>query len=146
MDPLQRWPNCTDMVKALIADQSQHTENRPLSDRFSALLSASSAQARTGAPHADANSSPLGHLIARLVAGAGGTVPAAEENAPELLADDGLLRHRFSAGVPLGTARLKLESLRQQWYGQLIRDDERDYVFHVSMPAQFWRQWIGRQP
>jgi serine/threonine protein kinase len=145
-DPSQRWPSCSDFVRALAADAPEAAG--AAADRFSQQLSAASGAARAGANAAnEAAISPLGEVIARLVASAGGEIPAnRDEDAPVLSADEGLLRHKFAAGVPLGTARLKLDALRQQWYGQAIREDDQSLVFHLSLPARFWRQWIGRQP
>jgi serine/threonine protein kinase len=137
-DPQRRWPSCTDLVKALAGESAGRT---PAADRFNQRLRSA---APTVAP-ADAVNSPLGDIIARLVKSAGGTAPPAED-APTLWAEENMLRHQFSAGLPLGTARTKLDAYRQQCEGQLIRADEGLYVFHVDLPARFWRQWIGRQP
>jgi serine/threonine protein kinase len=146
-DPQARWPSCAELVRALAGDQPEAGAGEPPPDRFSQRLRAAgkSARARPAAA-ADAGDSPLGELIGRLVAGAGGTVPAAAEDAPVLSREANVLRHKFSAGVPLGTARMKLDAFRQECHGQPIHEDEGRYVFHVSMPARFWRQWIGRQP
>jgi serine/threonine protein kinase len=144
-DPAQRWPSCTELVRVMARESALKSE-APSSDRFSQRLRGAGAAGSPAVAPAAAGS-PLGQIIAQLITSAGGSVPAAAaEDAPTLSADRGLLHHKFSAGVPLGTARLKLDAFRQQWYGQLIREDEEHYVFHVSMPARFWRQWIGRQP
>jgi serine/threonine protein kinase len=140
-DPRQRWPGCTDLVRALAGDKLGGLSG----DGFSQRLRTSARKAASaGAPPAAAGS-PLGELIGRLVASAGGTAQAPAEQ-PVLSAAENLLRHTFTAGVPLGTARLRLDAFRQECHGQLIREDETLYVFHVSLPARFWRQWIGRQP
>jgi serine/threonine protein kinase len=148
-DPQQRWDSCMELVQALEASQSGGPAPAPVEpDAFSERVSASGsgARARPAMPGA-AGESPLGDLIARLLASATGELPvAAEQDEIRLVPEEGVLRHRFHTGLPLGSARLKLDAFRQQGFAQLIRDDDRCYVFHVSMPAQFWRQWIGRQP
>jgi serine/threonine protein kinase len=154
-DPLKRWPSCTDLVRALAGDGPGACGPQD-GDGFSQRLREAASQGRVPmersalcTPH---SGSQLGEIIAQLLASAGGRGevpspgPAEAEGAPALSAAEGVLRHRFSAGVPLGTAHLKLDALRQQWYGQPVHEDEHSYAFHVSLPTSFWQQWIGRQP
>jgi serine/threonine protein kinase len=140
-DPAARWPSCTEFVRALQGDRSE-----PAADRFSQRLSAAPAARPRARSSSEIPEGTLTEVICRLVSSAGAGTGGSEEAAPALSAEEGLLSHQFSAGLPLGAARLKLDALRQQWYGQLIAEDDHEYVFHVSMPVRFWRQWIGRQP
>jgi serine/threonine protein kinase len=143
-DPSQRWPSCTDLVRALAGEEASAAADE-LADGFSLRLSGRVPTAGTG--RVDELGSPLGGLIAQLITAAGGTVAGvAAEDAPLWSADGNSLRHRFSAGVPLGTARLKLDAFRQRCEGRLTRENEHHYAFEVTMPAQLWQQWIGRQP
>ena len=64
----------------------------------------------------------------------------------EICPETDSISHRFQVGLPLGSARLKLESFCKQWYGQMIRDDEHGVVMQLAMPTNFWQQWMGRQP
>jgi serine/threonine protein kinase len=137
-DPQQRWPSCTELVRALAGEPAAAA---PAADRFQQRLRAA---APTSAP-TDAACSPLGEIIARLVESAGGTAGPVE-GAPTLSPEENLLRHHFSAGLPLGAARSKLDAFRRQCHGQLLHSEEGLYCFHVSTPARLWQQWIGRQP
>jgi serine/threonine protein kinase len=140
-DPQQRWPSCAEMIKALAGEKEAPAPQARFIARICTPLPTS-----LKAHALDETTSPLGDIISQLVLAAGGSVPAgAGDGEPVLLPDEGVLRHRFVAGLPLGAARLKLEALRQQWYGQLVRDGEDDYVFFISLPAEFWRQLLGQQ-
>jgi serine/threonine protein kinase len=145
-DPQQRWPNCTEMVMALEGSLSPSAKEEPVEklDRFASLIAAPKATPVVlpiGATPGDLN-----QIIEQLITSAGGQVKPSENNLPVLSEKGDLLEHKFTAGLPLGSARLKLNAFNKQWYGQLLRDDEQGCVFHVSMPGNFWRQWIGRQP
>jgi serine/threonine protein kinase len=146
-DPARRWPDCTTLVAALAAarqEVSRPTEERP--DRFATIVKAPAAPVALP-PISPESLRALNRIVAELLAGAGGDVAAPDAPAlPALSAAGDVLRYQFTAGLPLGAARTKLEAFRQQWYGQVIRDDGQGLVFHVSLPANFWRQWIGRQP
>lgn len=146
-DPRKRWPSCTALVKALEgpAPEDQPDVLAADQDSFVALLSASRAAPPSPIPHETQEN--LNQIIAEMVGGAGGEAQPEEAPAAPTLSKDGeVLQYKFLAGLPLGSARLKLESFYHQWYGQLIRDDERGCGFTVNMPRSFWAQWIGRQP
>jgi serine/threonine protein kinase len=147
-DPSRRWPSCLDFVRAL--------ENRQLSpslseqadhDEFTTLIRNGSASANTSQPDIATFAPALKKLIASLRRSAAGEVNlTAPEEQPELFAGGRLWTQHFSAAVPLGDARRKLDAVREQLFGQLIRDDGDRFCFHLSMPSNFWRKWIGRQP
>jgi hypothetical protein len=140
-DPAKRWPSLMDMVHALEGTDAE-TLAREQPDRFSSLL----CEPRSNpAPLPDgASVEDLNQIIRELVLGAGGEVPREENPVPIL--DNDILHYRFQAGLPLGSARLKLDRFGLQWYAQLRGDGEQGCVFHLPMPANFWQQWIGRQP
>jgi hypothetical protein len=146
-DPTRRWQDCTSFVAALEAarqDISQRGEDRP--DRFAALVQTTTppAQARPISPDSLA---AVNQIVTELLAKAGGETAGTSNAGLPLLSDGGdALHYHFTAGLPLGLARTKLEAFRQQVYGEVIRDDAQELVFHVSLPTNFWRQWIGRQP
>lgn len=143
-DPTKRWPSCMDMVLALEGTDSQaQTTEQP--DRFATMLTGPRPAVAEPVP---TGTSPedLNQIIKELITCAGGELPRDEQSPPVLGSGGDLLTYKFQAGLPLGSARLKLDAFGQQWYAQLRRDDEQGCVFHISMPANFWRQWIGRQP
>ena len=89
----------------------------------------------------------LRQLIFDLIAEAGGAVPETDPLALPQLSDSGdELRHRFRVGLPVGTAREKIDAFRQQCQGRVLREDERRYEFQLMAPSNFWRQWIGQRP
>lgn len=146
-DPRKRWHSSTEMVLALegslnASDKGAPSKFEEKPDRFAALVAAS--RNAPASSHRGATQENLNDLIKDLVASIGGSVTAGQDEAP-LLRDD-VLHHRFTAGLPLGSARLKLDAFNQQWFGQLVRDDDQGSVFHINLPSNFWQSWIGRHP
>jgi serine/threonine protein kinase len=146
-DPLQRWPSCTALVQALEAIHRRGAKQDPApADAFSAILNRNPAP-QLPPDNSDASAAALNDIISSLIHGPGNLISidnGADNGSAEK--PGAILRYRFRAGLPLGAARQKLDAIRQHWYGQPIRDEEECLVFHVSMPSNFWRQWIGRQP
>jgi hypothetical protein len=146
-DPGRRWPDCTAFIAALAAARQEvnwPAGERP--DRFATMVKTPPAPGPLP-PISPRSLRALNRIIAELLAGAGEYVAAAgAAGLPTLSAAGDVLRYQFTAGRPLGVARTELEAFVHRWYGQVIRDDEQGLVFHVSLPANFWRQWIGRQP
>jgi serine/threonine protein kinase len=147
-DPSRRWPSCLDFLHALenrpptpsLSEQADHDEFTALIRNGSSNACAIQSDVATFAP-------ALKRLIAHLRRSASGEVTmTSKEEPPELSACGQLLTHQFSATVPLGDARRKLDAVRQQVFGQLIHDDGEPFCFHLSLPSNFWRMWIGRQP
>jgi serine/threonine protein kinase len=149
-EPAKRWPSCTAMVAALEGVAGQWTEtSAEQTDRFAALVSRSrslggSVGESTSLPTAQQD---LNQLISDLIADVAGERPQeAGQEAPAISSEGDVLRHRFQTRLPLGSARIKLDAFSQQWYANLIREDGHLFVFHVNIPSNFWRKWIGRQP
>jgi serine/threonine protein kinase len=145
-DPAKRWANCTEMVSALegLVPGSLH-EPGGIKDRFIAILEAS--RKAPPPPLPLTASRDLNKVIADLVASAGGEVPTlAADELPSLSEDGESLRHRFIVGLPLGSARVKLDSFCQQWYAQLVREDDRGVIIHINLPTNFWGKMMGRHP
>jgi len=146
-DPQRRWPSCVELIAAL--EGTQQAKSRPAevsADRFTDIVKAK-AEPSSLPPVSPESLDALNRIILGLMTEAGGEAPVLNGAAAPTLSESGdVLRYQFTAGLPLGAARTKLETFCQQWYGQLVRDDEEGMLFHVSLPANFWRQWIGRQP
>lgn len=130
-DPAARWPSCMELVRAL------HEASDGLAPSTSLAISPKSTRL-------DASQTVLSELILALLASAGS--PERDETTLEHQAREGELRAVFRAALPLPAVRLKLEAFRQLCYGQPIRDAEDQLVFHLTLPSNLWRQWIGRQP
>jgi hypothetical protein len=47
--------------------------------------------------------------------------------------------------MPEDTFRQKVEGCRQQWNGQILKNEAGLIVFMVSRPLRFWQRWLGRQ-
>ena len=83
----------------------------------------------------------LGDLIARV----NGSGPAVDSRDLPRLAESGVeLQQTFRIGMPVGTARIKVDTFCRQCHGQLIREDEQGYDFKVAAPTSFWQRWFGR--
>jgi hypothetical protein len=134
-----------DMIRALEGtDETVVAAEKP--DRFTSLVSGPRPNGATASLPTGTTPEDLDQIIRELITDAGGEVARDEGQAPTLSSGGELLEFKFQAGLPLGSARLKLDGFCQQWYGALRREDENGCVFHISMPSNFWRQWIGRQP
>jgi len=146
-DPQRRWPSCVELVAALEANQKEKARPAGVTaDRFTDIVK-SKAEPSPLPPVSAESLDALNQIILALMAEAGGEIPVLNGGAgPTLSESEDVLRYTFTAGLPLGAARTKLENFCQQWYGQLVREDDEGMLFHVSLPANFWRQWIGRQP
>jgi serine/threonine protein kinase len=145
VDPQRRWPSCMDLIAALDACQKAGGSSVE-TDHFAALVKGPTESSPL--PPADAEAlASLNQLISTLMSETSGEARFVEGVvAPILSESEEVLRYKFTAGLPLGAARIKLETFCQQWYGQFVHDDDDGMLFHVSLPANFWRQWIGRQP
>jgi serine/threonine protein kinase len=57
-----------------------------------------------------------------------------------------LLHARFSTRLPAGVIRLRLDAFRQQWSGQVLRDEPAELWFGMKTPSSLWQRWLGRSP
>jgi serine/threonine protein kinase len=122
-DPARRWESCTEFLRRLeTAGREGHGEAAgpsapPLSVRqlLTELLATAAIQSRLGQ------------------AAAAGPPPG----------DEGL-RHCYRTRLPHAAVRPRLDRLRQQWNGQLLRDDDGVYAFQVVRSLTFWQRCIGR--
>lgn len=141
-DPAKRWQHCTDMVMAL-----EETPSSPMVqvNNFECLIQSNRKATSTPAlMETVPNPIPdIDDLIRNIT---GENTDSTDEDVAEICPETDSISHRFQVSLPLGSARLKLESFCKQWYGQLIRDDEQGVVMHLAMPSNFWRQWVGKQP
>jgi len=69
-----------------------------------------------------------------------------EAAAPTMSGEDDVLRYRFRAGLPIGPARVRLQTFCDQCFGQMAREDDRGCGFTVPLPRNSWSLWSGRQP
>jgi serine/threonine protein kinase len=147
-DARKRWCTCRDLMDALEGECTGPSRiSNFAADQFTALVrTASPVNPQVDRDGAAASASALKEILAQLIHSAGGEVNAADEQAPALSEDGQTLRHKFTAGLPLGDARLKLDGVREQVYGQLIQDADQRFAFHVNATANFWQQLTGRLP
>ncbi len=144
--PQQRWPSCTDMLLALEGtspELNQQLLSRP--DSFAQLLD-NARGSKKASVYTGISPVVLNQLIAEIVNSAGGNmlVPATP---PTLdAADASTLTHSFQAGLPIGTARGKLEEYGRELGAQVRRQDDRGCLLHLQLPANFWQHWLGREP
>jgi serine/threonine protein kinase len=139
-DPARRWPNCTDMLLALEGSPAEDAQE----DRFHSLIQ-SSRKTPTTPLNLDTVPNPIPD-IDELIRSILGESDASITDSSQIQTDTGTLSHRFQVNLPIGTARIKLDGFCRQWYGHIIRDDEQGLVIHLTLPTNFWQQWMGRQP
>lgn len=149
-EPSRRWPSCQALMQALAGQTAAATDaSEAALDEFTDMVKRSvAAPAGVGQAAADARATAaLKDMLLELVRSAGGDMANQTAETPPMLSADGRsLHHKFSAGLPLGEARLKIGKLCEQLFGQPIYDADQVFLFHVNLPTNFWEHWIGRQP
>jgi serine/threonine protein kinase len=145
-DPKQRWPSCTDLLLALEGTSSSvQAVQANASDSFAQLL-VNTRDSQKVAVYTGMEPADLNQAIADLVTSAGGR-PVPTAATPTLVSTDAnTLQHTFVAGLPIGTARLKLEEYSHQIGAVMRRHDDHGCFLHLPLPATFWQSWLGRQP
>ncbi len=143
-DPARRWPSCTDMLLALEGtspELNQQLLEKP--DSFTKLLH----NAR-GGPSAsdDTDLSPadLKQVIADIVTSVGGGGDPAVAAATLVASEANTLTHRFHVGLPLGTARVKLDDFARELGAAVRRQHDAGCLLQLQLPATFWQHWLGR--
>ncbi|MFO0965443.1 MAG: protein kinase [Gemmataceae bacterium] len=144
-DPAQRWPSCLDMVMALEGTQAEEEEAlRAKPDHFARMIQ--KAKPSQQAVNAGSSKVDLHRVVAQLISSLGGEEAARDlQDVPELSSAGDRLTYSFQVGLPIGSARRKLQAFPGQWQGKLTRNDEHDLAFQIALPASFWDQMWGRQ-
>ena len=142
-NPDKRWPNCTDMLLALEGSISLIADD----DRFQSMIQSSRKEPAApsqveGAPN---SISDVEDLIRSILGDTSGESVAGEST--EIDPDTNAITHIFQIGLPVGSARIKVDSFSKQWEGQTVKDDEKEGILlDLAMPASIWQQWLGRRP
>jgi serine/threonine protein kinase len=141
-DPSKRWQHCTDMVMALEETPTSLTANV---NNFECLIQTNRKVPTTPAMMETTPSAipDIEDIIRNIM---GDNLDSTDEDVAEICPETDSISHRFQVSLPLGSARLKLESFCKVWYGQMVRDDEHGVVMQMAMPSNFWQQWLGKQP
>jgi serine/threonine protein kinase len=144
-DPRKRWPTVSDFVRAL-----EEAAGGPADTEGAVAPPAIVTNAPVAPLPAQRPPSVCGRadqIVSDLVAARAKTsTPRPRSVALPLPADGEVLLRRFNAPLPIGAARLKLESFRQRCNGRLLREDAETFSFVVIRPRNFWQQCTGRQP
>jgi len=143
-DPKKRWGSCIEMVMNLEGiKEEQELEANKHADHF-ALMIKQSKPSRQAARGANANVD-LHRVLAALIAGVGGEEAARElQDVPSMSPSGDALTHTFQVGLPLGTARRKLQNFPSQWNGAATSETELEISFQVPLPANLWDRVWGR--
>lgn len=144
-DPTLRWPTLLDFVLALEGTRPEEAAQfsaRP--DHFAGLIA--DARAATGR-HSGFYCSEASRIVAEILASQGAKVAEESQASLPTWAPEGdRLQLRFQAGLPLGSARLKLQDFHRTWQGTLLRDDEAELLFEIRTTGDFWNRLRGRRP
>jgi serine/threonine protein kinase len=153
--PEDRYPSCMAFVEGLLGDggsrwelvlqrssktHSAETKGVAQTDKAPQTAAASAAQVPKNYRE------NLHKVIAKIIAAQGGEGQDPASSPPSLSEVDEVIRYKFRAGLPMGPARVRLETFCQQCFGHIIREDERGCGFTVPLPGTSWSQWSGRQP
>jgi serine/threonine protein kinase len=57
-----------------------------------------------------------------------------------------VLQTQFGTNLTANVIRQRLEGFRQQWQGEVVSADDRQLVFRMPTPRNFWQRWTGKQP
>jgi len=144
-DPQERWPSCLDLIRAL--EENAGDRDSSCQDHDNALHEIIASPHQPPLPPVSGTAEELQQILSELLALAGGTASVDEPlGLPQLSESGDELQHKFRVGLPLGTTRLRVDAFRQHCDGELLRENEQSYDFHVPVPTNFWQQWIGLQP
>src|SRR5262249_48240555 len=130
--PQDRYPSCMAFVENLFGDggsqwdvilrktpsPSASAETKGLAKKDKARQATAAAAARVPAHYRE----NLHKLLAKIIAAQGGEAtldPAAAP--PTLSGEDELLRYKFRAGLPIGPARVRLQTFCEQCFGHMVR-------------------------
>ena len=155
-NPELRWPSCLDLVRALEGNADTCSSSSLSSPSPSPSLSPprrvdvlneiiTSNQQPPVPPGCQTDSAELRRILSDIIARANDLTVAPDTHiAPCLLGSQNELRHTFRVGMPVGTARIKVDAFRKQCQGQLVRENEQGYGFRVAVATSFWRKWFRR--
>jgi serine/threonine protein kinase len=135
--PDRRWSGCIEMIGALETVPTQRATQEVRSGRSETMVLTPQAMIRLNSTSGSDPARAQERYATRV-----GESPASETSIPGA----GLLEVRFTAGLPVGVIRLRLHGFCQQWNGQVIADDERQFAFRMRTPRSLWQRWLGRQP
>jgi serine/threonine protein kinase len=136
-DPPQRWDSCSELIRALLAAEP----GRRAGAAGAEVAAGEASELAVSGPSLPA----LNRILLALVTNGGGKLHEMEEAMLPLPDSGDFLQQRYTSKLVLDMARLKLEVFRQQWQGQVLREDDKLYVFQVRHVAGFWQRWVGRQ-
>ncbi|HEV3116913.1 MAG TPA: PilZ domain-containing protein, partial [Gemmataceae bacterium] len=144
-DPQKRWPNCTEFIKALqdAAPGILHARHNTNGEATAPRRDSPAPADPTAAGESLSTGSVINSLLASTSSQEATQAPA---RAPELLAPGEILLRKFSAPLPVGTARLKIEEFGQQCGARVVSADDETIVLQITRPRSLWQQCIGRQP
>ena len=155
--PQDRYPSCMAFVENLLGDGGSQwdvilrkTSNPSASAETKGLAKTDKAPQASAAAAAlvpAAYRENLHKVLEKIIAAQGGEAtqdPAAAP--PTMSGEDEVLRYKFRAGLPIGPARVRLQTFCDQCFGQIIREDDRGCGFTVPLPRNSWSLWSGRQP
>lgn len=143
LDPTRRWPNCTEMMLALEgASLQERRELHGPSDPFTEFIAKNknADQPAHVAGHATGN---LQRIIQEIIAKVGGETDTVEMSLEPVVTNN-KVEYKFQVGLPLGAARTRLENFPQLWFGEVVRNDEHELIFRISVPTSFWHQLFGK--
>ena len=91
----------------------------------------------------------LRRILSEIIGRANNATQAIDSREPPTLAESRTeLWHTFRVGMPIGTARVKVDTYRKQCHGQLLSEDEQSYAFRVVTLTTSWprilRRWLAR--
>jgi serine/threonine protein kinase len=144
-DPGKRWPSLTEFIRAL-EEASGEIAERPVESKEPAFVPAP-VPVSIPVPQNQNQTSP-DLIIEQVVSSARQAFAALTPGLPlpAAGADSELLLRKFTAPIPLGTARQKLEEFRHQCHAEKVREDDKTLIFHIDRPRNLWQQCTGRQP
>jgi serine/threonine protein kinase len=152
--PHQRFPTCTDFVRALLANDSARSATVSITETVHTLSGWTGEKEEK--KDRSGESSPEGWptlpterrtglyaLVAGLMVEAKGDQPALTVNhEPAALPSTGVLQGRFAARFAASQALSGLETFRRQWNAQLVHEGKNYLVFQIPFPTRFWARWL----
>ncbi|MGF1581915.1 MAG: protein kinase [Gemmataceae bacterium] len=146
-NPQRRWTTCSEFVAVLRKGKKAESRRVEVEDEFTSMITSSKTHLPAAAPAGFESFSELSQMLTEILEAGGGDLHGSETESPPLFAPDGKsLLQQFTAGIPLGEARSKLNEYRTQLDTRLVLDTFREYIFQINLSAKRWESWVGKKP
>ena len=137
-EPQRRWPSCSKFIEALENCKSGFVSLDP-DDEFTTLIKTTKEIYLADAREPDPEEVQQFHQLILDLAQTSIDELTPQSQQSQIVPDSKgtIIRDAFTAGLPLGTVRMKLDALREELDGQLFKEDTERCVFRIEQVNAF---------